>query len=441
MNYIKELFWPTKEPTPEQMAASRCALLAQGALAAVMYNLGTGNFLAGYLGALGASAAQISRILAIPQLGCVLQLASPFFFERKVHRKASITALCFLFRFSMGFMVFAPFLFASKGGRLAFATFLYGVSFLLAGFVTPALNQWIMQIAPEANRGRYFAVKEVIASVVNAAVAFIMGRQLDVHTALGIPMKGYTIVYGFCIVGAVVDLILMSIEREPATPALPKVRASDLAAPLRERRFRPVLVYELMSYTSSSLSSGFLSVYQLTVLGLNHTFITSIGIVTALIGIGSIWVWGRVADRTYWTTVLLGTRALSTLCLFMWWLLPVGWALYAAPLIMAISAAAGGAAMAGVNLQYDSSPAAGKTAYLGVTAALGSITGYGAALLGSQIQHHLEPLLGGRSIAVLFAASGILSIVTICYGAAHLPRAPVCYRDPPVYPPDAETAP
>ncbi len=83
--------------------------------------------------------------------------------------------------------------------------------------------------------------------------------------------------------------------------------------------------------------------------------------------------------------------------------------------------------MAGVNLQYDSSPAAGKTAYLGVTAALGSIIGYGAALLGSQVQHYLEPLLGGRSIAVLFAASGVLSMTAVCYGALRLPRAPVSY--------------
>ena len=431
MKLLERFFYPKTDPSPAQYQSSQRILLAQGAVAAVLFSLGTGNFLAGYLGTLGAAPAQIAQIMAIPQLGCVLQLLSPLFFERKARRKLSVVGMCFLFRFSVGFSVFAPYLFAEKQQRLTFVFLLYGMAFLLAGFVTPALNQWVMQIAPAENRGSYFAKKDVIALVANSLIAFLMGRQLDAHTVQGDPLKGYLAIYGFCIIGAVLDLALMLFLHEPKSPALHNIRFADLLAPVREKRFRPLLVYELLSYSAMMFSSGYLSVYQLTQLHLTHTFITTVGIVTSVVGMASIWVWGRVADRTYWTTALLGTRVISTLCLFGWWLLPRQWAPFAAPLIMAFSAAGSGAAgMAGVNLQYDCSPPAGKTAYLGVTAATASLMGYGAALLGSRVQQWLEPVLGGQSMAVLFAVSGVLSAITLLYGWLRLPRAPLLYAAP-----------
>ena len=188
---------------------SQYILLVQATLAQVMHALGTGNFLAGYLSFLGASSAQIARVMLIPQLGCVLQLLAPLFFERRPRRKRSVIALCFVFRFTMGLTVLAPFLFREERVRLGFACALYLVAFLLAGFVTPALNQWILQIAPEEGRGRYFALKNILFLVANSVTAFLMGRQLDARTAMGQPLKGFLVIYGFCIVGSLIDLGLM----------------------------------------------------------------------------------------------------------------------------------------------------------------------------------------------------------------------------------------
>lgn len=430
MKKLAELFYPAAPPTGRQQRASQRILLAQGALASVLFALGTGNFLAGYLTTLGATPAQIAQITAIPQLGCVLQLAAPLFFERRAYRKLSIVSMCFIFRFSVGFTVFAPFLFTARNSRLRFVFALYFVSFLVAGFVTPALNQWVMQIAPQKGRGRYFALKDILSVTANALVAFLMGRQLDAQTAKGTPLTGYLVIYGFCIAAALVDLLLMSLMREPKSPAMPNIRPADLLAPVQDRRFRPLLVFDLLGYSASMFSSGFSSVYQLEVLHLSHTFITSVGMVSAVVGMASIWLWGKVADRTYWTSVILCTRGINALCFFGWWLLPVGAAPVLAPVIMALTAAGGSAAgMAGVNLQYASCPPAGKTTYLGVTAALASLVGYGAVLLGSGLQQRLAPALGGRSMALLFGVSGALSLATLLYGAARLPRAPILYEE------------
>lgn len=426
MKTFQELFYPASPASSAARKRSQRILLIQGTLASVMHALGTGNFLAGYLNYLGATPAQIARVMVIPQLGCVLQLVAPLFFERKPRRKLYIICLCFGFRFMMGFAVLAPFLFRKQEAQLRFACVLYLISFLLAGFVTPALNQWILQIAPDKGRGRYFAEKDILFAVANAGTAFLMGRQLDARTAAGAPLKGFLVIYGFCIVGSVVDLMLMILECEDPSPAMPNICLKDLAAPLQDRHFRPLLVYEVLCYCSTMSSMGFLSVYQLNVLGLSHTFITSVGILTSVASMVAIWVWGRVADHIYWTPVILATRAISTVCLFGWCFLPDGIARIGALILMLLTAVGGNAAgMSGVNLQYDNCPTEGKTAYLGFTAALASLVGYGISLLGINAQNRLEGLIGsGPSMAVLFFFSGILSLLSLIYGLICLPRTP-----------------
>lgn len=426
MKAFQELFYPAAPASPAARRRSQNILLIQGTLAQVMHALGTGNFLAGYLSYLGASSAQVARVMVIPQLGCVLQLAAPLFFERRPRRKLSIICLCFIFRFTMGFTVVAPFLFQEQEAQLRFACVLYLISFLSAGFVTPALNQWMLQIAPDEGRGRYFAVKSILFAVGNAGTAFLMGRQLDAQTAAGTPLKGYLVIYGCCVVGSLVDLVLMLFECEEPSPAMPNISLRDLTAPLRDRRFRPLFVYQALSYSATMSSVGFLSVYQLNVLGLSHTFITSVGILTSVAGMAGIWAWGRVADRTYWTPVVLATRAIATVCFFGWALLSPGLARTGALVLMLLTAVGDQAVgMSLTNLQYDNCPAQGKTAYLGVTAALASLIGYGVSLLGSGAQDRLEGAVGsGPSIALLFCFSGALSLAALIYGMIRLPRAP-----------------
>lgn len=405
--------------------ASQKILLVQGALAAVLYALGTGNFLAGYLQLMGATPAQTALIAMFPQLGCVLQLFAPLYFERLRYRKRSIVTLCFVFRVSVGFMVFAPLLFPENSGlRMAFICALYFFSFLAAGFVTPALNQWMMQIAPEKNRGQYFSVKDIISVVVNALVAFLMGWQLDWFTARGNPMAGFAVIYGFSILASFVDMALMRRLDEPPSTPMPSIRLAALLEPIKDRHFRPLLVHEVLTCCAGMLSGGFLSVYQLTVLGMSHTFITSVGVACSLIGMGASWMWGKIADKTYWTQVILAAYAISMACSFGWWLLPRQYALALGPVLMGLTAVSNGAgSMAAVNLQFDHCPAVGKTTYLGVSAAISNVSGYGAAVVGSWLQPMLEPALGPeRSIAAMFGISGFLMLCTLWYGLRRLPK-------------------
>lgn len=424
MKKIKELFYPTAPATERQRKSSQRLLLIQGALAATISTLGAGNFMAGYLTLLGATPAQIAQIAVIPQLGCVLQLFTPLLFERLRRRKLAVVSLCFLYRFLIGFTALAPLLFREQQLQLNYVFVLYLIAFLAAGFVTPALNQWIMQIAPQQGRGSYFARKDIIAAIANAAVAFLMGLQLDGFSAMGKPMAGYLVVYGFCMLASVLDMLMMSGQWEEPSPATPNYRLKDWLAPFRDRHFRPLMVYEVVGVCSYMVTTGFLSVYQLNVLGLSHTFITSVGIVSSAVTMAAIWFWGKVADRTYWTTVVLATRAINVVCMLGWWLMPASMAPIGAPVLMTLYAAGtGSASMAGVNLQYAHCPPEGKTAYLGITMAVGSLAGYAVALVAGRVQLLLEPVIGmASSMAAMLGFSGFLSFMALLYGWKHLPR-------------------
>lgn len=56
----------------------RYRIIAEGAVAGVIYAVATGNFLAGYLSSLGASVSLCAAAAMIPSFGCVLQFISPF---------------------------------------------------------------------------------------------------------------------------------------------------------------------------------------------------------------------------------------------------------------------------------------------------------------------------------------------------------------------------
>ena len=82
MGWLYQLFFPAHTPSEDELQAGRHRIIAEGAVAGVIYAVATGNFLAGYLSSLGASVSLCAAAAMIPSFGCVLQFISPFVFER-----------------------------------------------------------------------------------------------------------------------------------------------------------------------------------------------------------------------------------------------------------------------------------------------------------------------------------------------------------------------
>lgn len=396
------------------LTGSQKALLVQRALSSTLFAIGTGNFLAGYLTYLGASPAFCAIVAAIPQLGCIMQLISPFLFERLRHRKAVICGCCFAFRLGMGFAGVIPFLLPNKQAKLLAVFFLYLLAFLLAGFATPGLDQWTMELAPKHRRGRFFAASNIVSALLNSAISLALGWQLDYFTAKGRISVGYYILYSCCCLFACVDLLLMhSMEEIPSNP-IGHLRLKDLAKPLQDRTYRKIVILLLLWFFAFNFSNTFLSVYMLQGLRMSHTAITCIATVASIAGILGTWFWGRLADRSSWNCILMWTGCIMGGTFLCWAVVRQGCSMIV-PLIFQSSVAAcnGSFHVASMNLQFSCCARKGKTLYLGVGAAISNLTGYFATLLGAAVQSMLMRQIGIRSINVLFGCSGLFCMMAV----------------------------
>lgn len=421
---LKEKFFSETPPTARQTAASQHMILAENAVASTIFSLGTGNFLTGYLTWMGASPAFSALVGALPMLGCVLQAVSPFLFERLRHRKLCIVLLCFGFRCSMGLAVAVPFLLRAQTSRLSVMFLLYLIAFLFAGFVTPGLNQWMLDSAPMEGRGRFFAKKNILASVTNAGLTFAMGLQLDHFIGQGHPETGYLIVYGTILLLALADAAMLSSVWESPSGQPLRVRLRDFLRPFRDPVFRPVILFDTLWFIANHFSAAFLAVYLLQGLGLSHGYISILTIVSSVAGMGCNWIWGRMADRKGWRAVLAAAGGVACCGYAGWCIATPATAPILAPLLQCVSTAGSAAAnLATLNLQYAASPREGKTVYLGAVAVVSNLMGYAAALAASSLQTVLQPGLGiERSISVLFAVSAAGMLVCLLYAVRRLPK-------------------
>lgn len=409
-----------KEP---RLTESQRTLMVQSALSSALFSIGTGNFLAGYLTYLGASPAFCAIVAAVPQLGCILQLVSPFLFERLRHRKLAIRVCCFAFRMGMGLAGLVPFMLSGKTARLGAAFALYLLAFLMAGFVTPGLDQWVMELAPKYRRGRFFASKNILSALMNSAISLALGWQLDRFSATGRAGLGYFVLYSCCCILACVDQYLLGrMEEVPCMP-MKSLRLGDLKRPLKDKTYRKIVVFLPAWFFSQNFSSAFLSVYMLQGLGMSHTQISGVAMVASAAGILGTWFWGRAADRSSWNRIMLWTGCIIGATYLCWGAVLPGAGL-AIPFLLQslVSACSGSFSMASSNLQYSCAPAEGKTLYLGVGAAISNLTGYGAALLGASTQSMLQLQMGIQSIRILFLGSGVFCLAAVLLIVPKLPK-------------------
>lgn len=406
-----------------KLTGSQKALLAQGALSSTFFSIGTGNFLAGYLLYLGAQPAFCAVVAALPQLGCLLQLVSPFLFERMRNRKVFICGCCFAFRFGMGLAGLIPFLLPGQNARLGAVFAMYLLAFSCAGFVTPGLDQWTMELAPKHRRGQFFATRNILSALLNSGISLALGWQLDRFTQSGNSGTGYFVLYLCCCLLACVDLFLLSRMDEVPCQPMAAVGLRDLARPLRDKTYRKIMAFLPMWFFAIHFSNAFLSVYMLQGLGMSHTAITLVATVASGAGMAGIWFWGTLADRTSWNRVMIWAGTMVGLAYLGWSLVEPGsqWAT-ALVLQALLGACSGSFSMASANLQFSCSPKEGKTLYLGVGAAVSNLTGYGAALLGASVQSALMVSSGIGSIRVLFLCSGIFCLIPVLCIVPRLPK-------------------
>ena len=421
---FKSIYFSSEPLSDNDYKKSRTYSIFEGGSARTIFNLTSGAFLAGFASYLGAGDSFNGIIGAIPVLAGIIQLISPIVFEKMEKRKLTVSILSLIHRLLLGLMVFIPFLAKGQTTRLALVTALYFVSYLAISFVNPAISGWQIDLVPDNIRGRYFGIRE--SYVLGSATVFtlIMGRVLDIYKDNGNEYAGFIVMFSFVLVLALGNFIILLLIKEPPVKRskhelnLRKV----ISIPLKDDKFKKIVLLFILWNIGLQIGGPFFSIYMVTGLKLNYTYIMAVGMLCTLVNTLVVRFWGRLADRKSWAHVIKLSILMLSVAHMTWFFVNPSTAYILLPLLHIV----GGVAWAGIgissfNIQFTYSPEEGRTVYIGFNAALSSLIGFMSTLMGSAVLLLLNSFklnISGFTIGnmqIIFVISGILMAVCAAY--------------------------
>lgn len=416
-NVLRDIYFNDSPLTEKDYKVSRDLYIVEGATAKLIFNLTSGAFLAGFASYMGANDQFNGIIAAVPAIAGTIQVFSPMVSEKLERQKFLISVCCLLHRMLLGLMVFIPLMVQGTSARLALTAIFYFVSYTLGSFISPAAAGWIIDLTPEPMRGWYFAFRDFIALPVVTVLTIVMGRVVDILKLQGNEYYGFLSVFSLVLVLAVANFLLLSSIKEPPVKKgnVSLDIKSILTLPVKDLKFRKIIVLFILWNFGFQVAGPFFSVYMVTGLKLDYTYITVIGIISAVASLAVVRLWGRLADKRSWIYTTKMSIGLLAITHFLWFFMNTQTVYVLLPALYVLS----GIAWAGINIstfniQFIFTPENGRTVYLGFNSALGGLVGFLSAFIGSALLGIFNSFnvnvwgLTAGNMQLIFAISGVL---------------------------------
>lgn len=391
---------------------SLCAAVAEGACAEVFAACATGAVLTGWALYLGASAALVGFLGALPLMSQVASVPAAWFISAHSRKLATILAVC-VSRLTFLPLIALPWLPLAPAAKLHLFVGIVAVSTVFGVIGNSAWVAWMGDLVPERLRGRYFGQRTVFLSVAGTLASLTAAVALDRMAPLGFTGVALSALTAVACLAGLASLALLLRQHEPAaTREIGAPGWRSLRAALGDRRARPFLHYQLAWNGAVGISATFFAYHLLTNLHTGFLVVAAHGVGVAIVRIASARLWGRAVDR-------IGARPVLICCSFGISAVPAIW-LFSSPERLwpiAIDAMVsgflwGGHAIAALDLSIGLAPRPGRPFYLAAFAAAGGI-GFGlASVLAGQLAAFAPAhfVLGGcawTSIHILFFLSSL----------------------------------
>lgn len=421
---LRDIFYNTRQLEETEYEHSRKMSIFEGCAARSVFNLTSGAFLAGYASFLGADDAFNGMIGAIPVLAGIMSIISPIYFEKTERRKLPVVILNFLHRFILGLMVVIPLVASGRTSRLALLAAFYLVAYMAIALNNPAASAILIDLTPERMRGRYLSKRESILLAVGTVFTLVLGRVMDFYRGEGNEYGGFVVTFSVIILMSFANAYFWIRIKEPVTSRKStsfSVR-QVFSIPIKDPAFRKIIIFFIIYNIGLQIGGPFFSVYMVTGLKLDYTYIMIMSMISTVVNVILVRVWGRIADKKSWNFVLTCSVLILGICHFLW--LFVNDSTY--PVLIPLLHGLGGVAWAGIgistfNIQFIYSPENGRTVYTGFNSALGGFMGFLGTLTGSTLLMAFKGLkvdiagFGIGGMQTLFCASGILLSMAAAY--------------------------
>ncbi|MFO7602688.1 MAG: MFS transporter [Gammaproteobacteria bacterium] len=330
---------------------------------------------------LKASTAQISFLASVPPLiAAFAQLLSAWLGHRTGQRKKIILGGALLQALVWAPMAILPLYFHEYAVEVFICCVILFYAF--GNLVAPQWSSLMGELVAEKKRGRYFARRTRISSMMSFVALVAAGVVLHSFDQSASAQPGFLLIFGFALLARLVSVYHLSRMHDPAGHvAALEVRMDKLFwQPLRHSTLsRFALFFSLMQF-SVAVASPFFSVYLLRDLGFTYLEFMSLSAATVLLQFLTLSYWGRIAD-------IFGNRIILLACGSLIPLMPLLWLLSSNFYYLLCTQAFGGVIWAGFTLSsgnylYDLIPSrkrASLMAFHNVAASIGIFLG---ALLG-----------------------------------------------------------
>jgi MFS family permease len=362
-----------------------------------MVTLTQGAILVGFALKLGASNSVIGLLSAIIALTQLIQIPAIYIVERFRVRRAICVFASASSRTFLLLIASIPFLFSAQ----------FAVAFLLVALLlntgigsisSCSWNSWMHDLIPHEQLGSLFSKRIVLATAVSIPLFIASGFIVDYSKALfpTFELTGYSILFisGFAM--GIIGLYFLS--HIPETRLVPAEKnqkfLKQIFQPFQDMNFRKLIVFLGVWNFAVNLASPFFTVYLLNVLGFEMSTVIIFNVLSLLMNIAFLQLWGRFSDRFSNKSVMGVCGPLFIICIFLFPFTTMpGFYLLTIPLLVAIYLFIGistaGITLASQNIGLKLAPRGKATAYLAANSFVSSVSAGFSPVLGGVLADFL----------------------------------------------------
>ncbi|BAY44535.1 major facilitator superfamily protein [Scytonema sp. HK-05] len=300
---------------------------------------------------------------------------------------------------------------------------------LTAAFDSSSWLSWMATLVPRRLRGRYFGLRNSLASLTNLVCVPLAG--LAVSKWPGGTLQGYGVVLFVGVISGMISLgcqyFQVDVNPQEQNAAAMKSSAQKAVSDdannaataedsiWKNSNFLKFLLYFSSWMFAANLSLPFFNMYMLGTLNLEVSWVTFYGSLQAGANLLMLIIWGRLADKIGNRPILLVIGMVAASVPVLW--LAIGanlidsWDLWLWLPLIHIFIGGNWAALdlCNNNLHIEVTPVKNKSIYFATTAAVGGVSGALGTTIGGFVAEN--PSFGG--LAGLFAVSAVFRLAAL----------------------------
>ena len=375
---------------------------------------------------LKATTTQMALLASLPPLlGSFAQLFSAWWGHRKGLRKSLILSGVYLQAATWLPLMALPVLFPAHAAPLLIACVI--VYYACGHLAVPQWSSMIGDLVPERSRGRFFAERTRLASVMSFIALITAGATLNHFDGSGQTVIGYLAIFSVAVVARLISAYHLRQMHDPprssATFAFPVT--ADLLRRARHSAFARFSFFFAAMQFSVAIASPFFTLYMLRDLHYTYLMFMTNTASSVLMQFLTLNMWGRISDRFGNRLILATTGLIIPFFPSLWLVSSNYWYLLALQ-------ATGGLVWAGFSLSagnfvYDVVPSPKRATYVAYHNVLMSIGVFVGAMLGGWLGQALPTriTLGGTTFSWGSALLGVFLVSTLTRLAVALTFIPL----------------